>query len=267
MRSDEGLVTGEAVEVAVRPAGFGLRALGAAIDVAATAALLALAVWGVLSAAPDEATARTLTILVVALLTIVAPAVVETVTRGRSLGRLVAGTRVVRDDGGSVVFRHAFVRALLGVVELYLTLGGLAALVGLLSPRSKRVGDHLAGTFAILERVRRPNPTRLAMPPELAEWARTADAGRLPDALARRVSGFLANAPGMLPDARRRLAGLLASEVAPFVRPVSDGPPEAFLAAVAVLRRDREAAALAGQDAVMASLAGIDGRSGIPDRG
>src|SRR3546814_2286922 len=62
-----------------------------------------------------------ITLLVV--VTVVAPTTVETVTRGRSLGKLAVGGRIVRPDGGAIGFRHAFLRALLGVLELWFTLG------------------------------------------------------------------------------------------------------------------------------------------------
>ena len=44
------------------------------------------------------------------------------------LGRLAVGSRIVRIDGGAAGFRHAFIRALVGVIEivqLWLVLGTL----------------------------------------------------------------------------------------------------------------------------------------------
>ena len=51
------------------------------------------------------------------------PVHVETLTRGKSLGRLVCGLRTVRDDAGPITFQHAFVRALIGFVEIYVFTG------------------------------------------------------------------------------------------------------------------------------------------------
>ena len=49
---------------------------------------------------------------------LVYPVTIETLTRGRSLGKMAAGLRTVRDDAGPITFRHAFTRGLLGVVEV-----------------------------------------------------------------------------------------------------------------------------------------------------
>ncbi|BDZ45988.1 RDD family protein [Naasia aerilata] len=151
------------------------------------------------------------------------------------------GARIVRDDGGAIGFRHAFIRALTGVLELFATLGGLAALVGLLNPRAKRLGDLLAGTYSQHERVPRIVEPVYGVPEVLKPWAEHADVGRLPDRLARRISAFLKQAPRMTTPARMQLARELAHEAAPFVSPLPpDADPEFFLAALSSIRRDRE---------------------------
>src|SRR5690606_4146959 len=110
--------------------------------------------------------------LVVAL--VIFPVTIETLTRGRSVGKIIIGVRIVRDDGGSIHFRHALIRGLVGVLELWMTSGGIAAVVGLLNPKAKRLGDMMAGTYSQYERV--PNPYRrpvLELPWQLQDWART----------------------------------------------------------------------------------------------
>src|SRR5919112_957635 len=88
-------------------------------------------------------------VLTIALVFVVVPTTVETLTRGRSLGKVAAGIRIVRDDGGPVRFRHALIRALAGVGEIWLTLGAVALITSMLNDRGKRVGDLLAGTYAV----------------------------------------------------------------------------------------------------------------------
>lgn len=266
---EDDLVTGEAVPIDLRPAGFALRAAGAAIDILATAVVAACLIRLVFWAVPgDTAMITALIIVVLALCLIVGPVTVETLTRGKSLGRLAVGARIVRDDGGAITVRHAFVRALTGIVELYMTLGGLAALIGLLSPRTKRLGDVLAGTYAMHERVPRPFPLLLPVPEPLLDWARIADVARMPDPLARRIAAFLRQAPGMSPGSREALARALAAEAARYAHPVPPAPPEAFLAGVAALRREREAAALSRQAALFERLEPvISRRRGMPERG
>ncbi|WP_136710076.1 RDD family protein [Agromyces sp. H66] len=252
---DEGVVTGEAVTLDVRPASALIRAGGAAIDVLVTVLLIVGLLLALSGLSVDEAAARAIIIAGIVLAIVVLPTAVETATHGRSLGKLALGLRVVRDDGGAIGFRHAFIRALTGVLEIYLTFGGLAVLVGFLNPSSKRLGDLLAGTHSQVERVPRLPQTAFGVPPELVGWASVADIGRLPDPVARRVATFFGNVEHLTPESRARVAASLAAEVAPHVSPVPDAPHELFLAAVVALRRDRDLAALAIEDARMAALA------------
>ncbi|PWC03830.1 RDD family protein [Agromyces badenianii] len=254
---DEGVLTGEAVALDIRPASALIRAGGAAIDVLVSVALilgllLALAGLGI-----DQTGFQAIMTAGIVTCIVIVPTAVETASHGRSLGKLALGLRVVRDDGGAIGFRHAFIRALTGVVEIYLTFGGLAVLVGFLNPSSKRLGDLLAGTHAQVERVPRLPSTAFGVPAELVGWAAIADVGRLPDPLARRVAAFFANVEHLVPESRARVAASLAAEVAPFVSPLPDAAPERFLAGVAALRRERDAMALALVDARMASLAPV----------
>ena len=244
---DLGIVTGEAVALEVRSTSFPLSALGALIDFLCELGLFVLLMFAVIwlgFATSDASLSRALLILDLVLSFIIVPTVLETLTRGKSVGRYAVGARIVRDDGGAIAMRHAFIRALSGIVEIVFTLGGLAALVGLLNRRAKRVGDLLAGTVSQQERVPRPPSNAIGVPPSLAEWAEIADVARLPDPLARRIANFLAQAPRMVPASRARLATALAAEASPYVAPAVETEPELLLAAVAAIRRDREFTAL-----------------------
>ncbi len=241
------LVTGEAVALDVRPASVILRAAGTIIDAVAYLLLyllLTLALVFLSGTALDPALAQALSIASLVFSILIVPMVVETATGGRSLGKLAIGARIVRDDGGAIQLRHAFVRALVGVIEIYITFGGVAAMTALLNGKSKRLGDILAGTYSQHERVPRMTDAVMDVPPPLAQWAQTADVAPLPDGLARRIAQFLRQAGKLTPATRERLASSLAAEAAAFVSPVPDAPAEAFLIAVAALRRDREYAAL-----------------------
>ena len=242
------LIIGEAVALDVRAASFVLRAAGAIIDVLAYVALLLLLLLGLgalFAWAPfDSALGATLGIATVVFSIVVAPMIVETLTAGRSLGRFAIGARIVRDDGGAIGLRHAFIRSLTGVLEIFLTFGGIAAVVGLLNGRAKRLGDLLAGTYSQHERVPRIVHPVFGVPPSLAEWATIADVARMPDGLSRRVSAFLAQADRMTSPTRARLSGELAHEASPWVSPLPDADAELFLAAIAAIRRDRDYRAL-----------------------
>ena len=84
--------------------------------------------------------------------------VFETATRGRSLGKMALGLRVVSDDGGPERFRQALFRALAGVIEIWMLTGGPAVICSLLSPKGKRIGDFFAGTVVISERAPQTEP-------------------------------------------------------------------------------------------------------------
>lgn len=246
------IVTGEAVVLELRPAGFAARGLSILIDIVAQivlAILLVLLIGNVLGGALDPALTGAVVLISVVLLLLVIPVTVETLTRGKSLGRLVTGLRIVRDDGGAIRFRHAFIRGMLAILEIYILAGSLAFLVSLFNERSKRLGDLLAGTYAMRERVV-VRPRALAvLPPRLTPWAATADIGRLPDPLARRMSQFLAQAPRLTPQARHTLSVELAAEAAQHVSPPPpEGThPEEFLHGVIASRRDRDYAAMMRQ--------------------
>src|SRR6478609_654836 len=163
------LVTGEAVALELPAAGVAVHAVSGAIDVVATLLLLwaASAVAVIATADSDEALSSTAMLLAVVLALLVLPTTLETLTCGRSLGKLALGLRTVRDDAGPIGFRHAFTRALIGVVEIWLTTGVPALLSSLVSSKGKRLGDHAAGTYVVRERVRMVLPMTVQMPWDL----------------------------------------------------------------------------------------------------
>jgi uncharacterized RDD family membrane protein YckC len=272
-QDSESVLTGEAVALDLRPTGFALRAAGTIIDwlvyfggyIAILVILFSLAD----SAGTEDAVYGILAVVAIVGCLVIAPVVVETASRGKSLGRLAVGARIVRDDGGAIGFRHASIRALVGVLEIYMLLGGLAALVGLFSTRTKRLGDLVAGTYSQYERVTRVPPALFGVPAPLTDWARIADVARMPDRLSRRVAQFLSQAQHLTPERRRHQATQLSGEVSRFVSPLPAVDPELFLAGVAVVRREREYAALLLErdrlERVGPALRGLP--HGFPERG
>jgi uncharacterized RDD family membrane protein YckC len=242
------VVTGEAVALELRPASFATRALAILLDlVIQVAALIALfALVGVAMFGLDDAAGAAAGLAVMIGVLVVLPVTVETASRGRSLGKLVAGLRVVRDDGGPIRFRQALVRGLIGAFELYLLFGSVALICSLASPRGKRLGDMLAGTYVIRDRAGHQTIPPVPMPPQLAGWVRAADLGRIPDPLAVTARQFLYRASGLHPASRDRLGRELAARIGPYVAPLPPAGvhPEPFLAAVLAERRERDLARL-----------------------
>ena len=248
---EDGTLTGEAVTLDLHPTGFVLRAAGALLDFVVHAVVfwfLALPglfiVTGTLGT--EQAVIIALFIVTFVICFVGIPITVETLTKGKSLGKLAVGGRIVRLDGGSIGLRQASVRALVGVIEFYMfpLFGGTAALFGLLTARTQRLGDLLAGTYCQYERVSGRVMPLFGIPPELAAWGRIVDVARMPTQLSRRITQFLAQASQYTPDRRAYLASELAAEAAEFVAPLPPVAPELFLAGITVVRREREAEAL-----------------------
>jgi uncharacterized RDD family membrane protein YckC len=238
------LVTGDAVVLEVRPAQLPSRMLSISIDVVVQlAALLVLSILvaSVSDALSEGAVAAIALVCTVGVL-VGYPTVFETLSRGRTLGKLCLGLRVVRDDGGPAGFRQALVRALFGVVEIWISIGVIAVLASLSSANGKRLGDQFAGTTVVRERTPRQGDAVAQMPPWLIPWAVTADLSRVPDDLALAARTLIARGPELDPATRAAMARDLATAIGRVVAPPS--PPgtsaEAYLSAVLAERRRRE---------------------------
>jgi uncharacterized RDD family membrane protein YckC len=241
------LVTGEAVVLDIRTAGVPSRALAALIDGVVQGILMLLGTFLVGVAAQWASPAATggLLIAVVLMVWLGYPVALETLMRGRTLGKMALGLRVVRDDGGATGFRHAITRGLLGlfVEKPGITLGFAGLLTALLNERGKRLGDLLAGTVVVQERVGSSRTDTIVMPAPLAGWAQSLDLSALPDDLAESARAYVGRVHSLTPQAQADLGGRLASAVAAVVTPEPPPgvPPWAYLSAVLAERRRRSA--------------------------
>ncbi|KTR51160.1 hypothetical protein NS359_11670 [Curtobacterium oceanosedimentum] len=256
------LVVGEAVALDVQPAGIALRLAAALLDGACLVVLLAMLLFGLLRSLPAGTDA--VWILPVGIVSgvtvlVLVPAGVEAVTRGKSVGRWAAGTRVVRVDGGAIGFRHAFTRALVGLLELWSTLGSVALVVALFGSRPRRLGDLLAGTFVQHERGARRRDVEVLLPVELVPWAAVADVSALPQRLEDRLGAFFRSVGDLRPEAREATARTLAAAAAEYASPVPDVHPEVFLAGVVAVRRERDVRALRARAALLDGAAAVAG--------
>jgi uncharacterized RDD family membrane protein YckC len=251
-----GVVSGEAVVLDVPCARFPSRLIALLIDmvvqviVGFAVALIIIATGTHLDAASGAAVTLTAAVLII----VGYPATFETLTRGRSLGKMALGLRVVSDDGGPERFRQALVRALASVVEIWSLTGAPALICSLVSARGKRLGDLFAGTFVIQERLprRQSLPEVLAVvPPPLLGWAQALELSGLQDSTAEQAGSYLRRFFELTPAARDefgyRIAAAVAAQVTP--PPPPGTPPAAFLAAVLAVRRQRETARLTAQHA------------------
>lgn len=237
------VVTGDAVVVEVQIAQLPVRAVGALIDV--TVIFLLYIVGVVLTATTfsqfDDALIAAFLIIFTVLAFVGYPVIFETATRGRSLGKLAMGLRVVSDDGGPERFRQALFRALAAVVEIWLLAGGPAVICSLLSSKGKRIGDVFAGTVVISERGPRLEPPP-EMPPVLAWWASSLQLSGLRPETAQLARQFLSRAMQLHPAVRDQMAYRITAEVAAQISPPPPPgvPPQYVLAAVLAERHRRE---------------------------
>lgn len=250
MSDQSPIVTGDAVVLELRLAKLASRSLALAIDVALQLGLViagTLALAGVVSFV-DDALAAAIGLVFYIAVVIGYPVAFETATRGRTLGKMALGLRVVREDGGPIRFRHAFVRGLLGVVEIWLTVGSVALIASLASAKGKRLGDYLAGTVAVRERMPVQSSPMAAMPPPLAGWAPALDLSRVPDDLALAARQYLSRYGELAPEVRTEMGQRLATAVAALTTPPPPPgtPPWAFLSAVLAERRRRDLSRLSG---------------------
>ncbi|MEV4312649.1 RDD family protein [Actinocrispum sp. NPDC049592] len=246
------LVSGEAVLLELRVARLASRGLAMALDVVIQAATL-LIVFLLLSTGGafgfDDALAGAVTILTLVIVLIGYPATMETLTRGQTVGKIAAGLRVVRVDGGPIRFRHALVRALAGAFVDFWVLGvfgAVAVIVSMSSKNAQRVGDMLAGTLVIRERIPQQRQVYTYLPPQLAPWAAELPVGAIPNDLALAIRQYLGRIRELSPSAAGQLGWGLATEVSGHLgSPIPPGMPlETYLGTVLAERRRREEARL-----------------------
>jgi uncharacterized RDD family membrane protein YckC len=266
----EEIVTGEAVILDLPVARFPTRMLARIIDMVVQLTLFVIISLVDAASTVDSAVAAAILITGLVLTVVGYPVALETLSRGRTLGKLALGLRVVADDGGPVRFRQALVRALAGVIECWGLLGVPALITSMLSARGKRLGDIFAGTFVVRVRAPRPvasgyqaspygaggylaggyaagvGPTGMPVEPALRPWASTLDLSGLPEPLAASASSYLSRYWQLDTRVRDRLGWQLASDIATRVSPPPPPglPPVPYLNAVLAQRRDRELARL-----------------------
>ncbi|MFG2970230.1 RDD family protein [Streptomyces sp. NPDC048288] len=240
------LVTGEAVALELRPAKVPSRALAVLLDLIVALIVYVGVTIGLVAATAslDEAAQIALSIATFLLLLVGAPIAVETLSHGRSLGKMACGLRVVRDDGGPIRFRHALVRGALGVVEILMTFGVVACISSLVSARGRRLGDVFAGTLVVRERVPVGQARFIPPPPPwLAGRFGELDLSAVPDGLWLAVRQYLTRMQQLDPQVSWAMAEQLATDLANRTgTPAPQGiPPAAYLAAVVQERQAREA--------------------------
>jgi uncharacterized RDD family membrane protein YckC len=251
------LVTGDAVLLDLRPARVPTRMLSTGIDLLLLLAANYLYGYIVNQAGGSPARVQAVTVAGVLLINFGYPITMETLTRGRTVGKLALGLRVVRDDGGAIRFRQALLRGLaFWAVDFAIWTGLCGGLVcAAVNPMSKRFGDLMAGTIVIRTRAPRPPNPIPPVPDALASWASQLELSGVPDELITAARHLVQRADGLAVYPRDELARDLARQVAARTAPPppADLPPLDFLAAVVAERRQRESTRILHQQWVPAA--------------
>jgi uncharacterized membrane protein SpoIIM required for sporulation/uncharacterized RDD family membrane protein YckC len=172
----------------------------------------------------------------------------EAFRQGQTPGKRQFGIRVVRDTGHAVTFGAAFTRNLLRLADFLPPpyLGGM--LLILFHPKSRRLGDIVAGTVVVRDRPETTTAAVRATTPwsESARLALTELAGPpLSDDEWRLLSGYRARALDLEPEVRARVEGQLVARFAGRF-PVRPESGTAFLEALHRTETARRAGHLGG---------------------
>ncbi|MGK8488110.1 RDD family protein [Nocardia asiatica] len=240
--------TGEAVALELPIARIPTRATAFLIDVLAQCTLGFVLLFAIvtlmLPAGVDSAWLDVVMLVTIVTVLVGYPVACETAWRGRTLGKLMLGLRVVREDGGPIDFRHALTRGLAGAIVDFWMLGGfgaIAVLTSMCSPHARRIGDVLAGTVVVHAQRPLPPPALAIAPPWLTAWSAQLDLAGLPEDLALAVRQYLTRFRTLTPAAQHHLGAALVTEVCGRLRvaPPAACPPLQILGAVIAERQRR----------------------------
>ncbi|HYU38517.1 MAG TPA: RDD family protein [Acidimicrobiia bacterium] len=234
------IATPEGVELELVLAGLGSRFMAALLDVVIQlGAIFALAI--VFAPVGDSGYVVAAYFIAVFVVLFAYDIVLETWNRGRTVGKLAAGLRVVRTGGEPVGFLTAAVRNFLRLADFLPAFYVVGVITILVTSRNQRLGDLAAGTLVVRERRPAVMPAAKYLPPAPAdapflEWDVS---GVTADDLAT-LRQFLDRRLALQPAARAHLATDLAARVRPKVVGAPDGwHPESFLEAVVAAKTSR----------------------------
>jgi len=221
--------TPESIAFSYELAGLGSRFLALAIDVAIQTLIVVGIFWAIAAAgagagshvrtgapgASRGATSLGIAIVVAILFLIYFGyfMLFEAFWNGQTPGKKALHIRVVRDGGYAADFGSCAIRNLVRVGEMALGFYAVSAIVALLSPENKRLGDLAAGTIVVRED-RAPSLAGLIAAQERAGAQSGAPSLLSPEEHAL-VDRYVSRRDGMMPSHRALLAAQIAARVRP----------------------------------------------------
>lgn len=139
----------------------------------------------------------------------------EVFFHGQTPGKRALRIRVVREDGSPVGFFESAVRNLCRAVDFLPVLYATGCITMLLDSRHRRLGDMLAGTVLVREEAIDLDKYTQGAPADAAPAVTSAPGVQRPLTAedVELVLAFLARAPGLEPEVRRRLGSRLVDRV------------------------------------------------------
>ncbi len=215
--------TPEGVDLELVVAGLGSRFMSSLVDSALQATLIfpLLLLAGVTSAGTAVAAVGGL------LVVFGYPMVFDALLDGRTVGRRLAGLRLVTEDGGRVGVLAAAVRNIVRLVDYLPSSYAVGAIAVIVSPRNQRLGDMAAGTLVVRAAPVRRGPVvpgagrdvdaPVAVEDPQPDGSGAWDLTRVTAEDVGVVRSFLARRHQLDPAARARVAAELARRLRPAV--------------------------------------------------
>jgi uncharacterized RDD family membrane protein YckC len=226
-----GVRTPESIQFSYELAGVGSRFLAVTIDLLVQVGIVILFAWGLALAtnhaakvafakghvSSSVASSVGVAIVVATLFLIFFGYFIffEAFWNGQTPGKKALGIRVVRDGGYPLDWAASLVRNLIRVGEMIAGFYAISAVVAVLSPQNKRLGDLAAGTVVVRDS-KMESPQALLRDMAAPVYAATAYVSGEERALIRR---FLERRGDLVAERRIALAHRLAERVRPRVPP------------------------------------------------
>jgi len=164
----------------------------------------------------------------------------EAIWNGQTPGKRLMHLRVIQDSGRPITVYEAVARNLLRIIDSIPVLYGVAIISALLSAKSKRLGDYLAGTVVFHEK---PPVLEAGLRWDSAATSGSAryDVSRLTPEEFQLIEAFLLRrkelAEGTRRDTARKIARRLKARLE--LTPEDEREPEALLETLAIAYRAR----------------------------
>ena len=164
-------------------------------------------------------------------------AVFETLWKGQTPGKRLAGVRVIKDTGRPVAVYESVARNLLRVVDQFPGIYAVGIITMFLNRKSKRIGDFVAGTVVVHER---RQDSELFFNTSTQPRGAALDVSKLSGRELELIETFLGRRLDLSPELRRNTAQKLAQRMAEKMGAAANVSPdnEDFLETIAKELRD-----------------------------